>query len=109
MWAAFSVAGFLATWTLPSGALLLLALGGWGSITAWRRQGMLGARAAVIATTAAAAASGLAYVSVFDELVKASERWGVRVWAASDDSLWALFSGGSLLVGGPSPLPSSVE
>ena len=62
----------------------------------------------MIATVAAAVASGLAYVNVFDELMKASERWGVKVWATPDDSLGALFSGGSLLVGGSVFLASLV-
>lgn len=42
-WIVFAVAAFLATWTIPSGVFLLLALGGWALVTAWRRGGATGA------------------------------------------------------------------
>ena len=100
LWVAFGVAAFLATWTLPSGAILLLALGGSCAATMWYRKGLVGAWPAVAATLVAAMASGLAYGQVFDELMAASQRWGLQVWSAPGDSLVALIAGGNLLTGG---------
>lgn len=99
-WVAYAVAGFLASWTLPSGALAVAGLGLWATVDAWRQDGWRVARRPVAATVVAGAASLVAYADVFAELREASEQWGVDVWSASGGVSSSIAALGSLLAGG---------
>lgn len=79
-WAAFAGSGFLAAWTLPSGAFHLVALGGWGWGVADRPQ----RRRLALSCGVALGLVGLVYLPLFDQVADAGRRWGIGVW---DDPL----------------------
>ncbi len=79
MWGLFAVAGFLATWTLPSAIFLVIGFGAWSVVTAWRRGDRRMLAAGLLATGLSGGAILLACASVLGDLAAASERWGVHV------------------------------
>lgn len=103
MWVVFAGAAWLATWTLPSAALFLLSAGSSCVVLTWRRDGISGVAAPLLATAGAGLASAAAYWPVFDDLLNASRVWGVQVWADPSAALSAVAAGVGLLVG-PGPL-----
>ncbi|MBQ35936.1 MAG: hypothetical protein CME04_06060 [Gemmatimonadaceae bacterium] len=99
-WLGFGAAGLLATWTLPSGGLFLLSLGGWSAWRARKDHGAGNGAFAAGTVLTASLASLAAYGYVLDDLLTASERWGTKVWADPVASLRTLASGFTLLLGG---------
>ena len=76
-WTGFSLSGFLAAWTLPSGVFHLLSLLVWAGIAG---NGKL-RRSLLLAGGSALALIALAYLPLRDELAEASARWGIDAWA----------------------------
>ena len=100
MWFLFAIAGFLATMTLPSAVFLIIGVGAWSAVTAWRRGDRRTLVDALLATGLTGAAILLGHARVLTDMTAASERWGVHVWQDVTAALTTLVRGGEMLVGG---------
>lgn len=99
-WIAFALAAFLASWTLPSAALFVPAMGGISVALLWRRHGAAAAWPAVAATGVGAVAGLLAYWPVLGDLLQATQVWGIPTWTEPEQARAALITGLQLLAPG---------